>query len=168
MNITDALRSLVGTKLSNNGHAASMVWLRFENGEGKAFALHFQCPCRFEKCNRIIVANGDMYCPTSSYAGDYSDFEYDVYGDNLYDEKVIALENIYYVSEYRIGRYNEIKIIFTEGLEFNSFSYNSTSEEQWRFFEVFDASEEGSNAENLKADGRRHYVVTPMCADFNE
>ena len=163
MNIIDELRVLIGTELIDVGRAANMVWLHFTKDEESKYALHLQCPFRFETNEGILVTSGDMYFPATSFNEEYSDYAYDVQEKNLFDEKAVMLINGYYVQELITGKHNDLHIEFSGEISLNTFTNSSTNEEQWRFFQVvkFKTKEEREEYFDIHPECN-HLVVTPI------
>lgn len=163
MSIADEMRVLIGAELTDIGRAANMVWLIFVIDEQTEYSLHLQCPFRFVRNERILVAAGDLYIPATSYIGEYSDFDYDVQGNNLFDERSVLLKCGCHVMNCIIGSHNDLIINMTEDVSLNCFMDSSASEEQWRFFRFmkFKSNEERDEYYDSHPDSS-HLVVTPL------
>ncbi len=135
MTPADFLKKMKGTRLLEIGRAAGMAWLHFGSDEGSVYALHFHCPFRLQDQTGILIANEDIYVPASSYSGDEADFDYDVFGSNLFDEKAGTLKNRFTVKGCSLSRFYDLHVALSDDAEIMSFSDHSTNEEQWRLFE---------------------------------
>src|SRR6478735_8215289 len=95
--IKSELGILVGSKLSNIGRASNLFWLEFGEAlsvirrgrtqELAEYVLHIQCSWRITKSNKILVASRDFYSPRTGLDGEDEHFEWDVQGNNRFDER---------------------------------------------------------------------------------
>jgi len=163
MSILDILNALLESKLVDIGRGGSMAWLVFRKKKGAEYSLHLQCPFRFERNNEILVARDDIFYPNTSSTKDDCDFDWDIIGNNLYDEKVLQIKNKYYVKECIIGKFNDLIIRFTDNVVLYCFSNNACKAEQWRFFEAveYKTKEERYNAYE-QGTNKKHLVVTSV------
>ncbi|MBE6870646.1 MAG: hypothetical protein E7491_01695 [Ruminococcaceae bacterium] len=111
------------------------------------YALHLQTPWRIvdEKTSEIIVASYDMYVPRSdSEYTEYSEeFDWDIQGNNLYDEicEKLRKEEVY-VEKVFLSKQNDIKIWFSNQTVLETFTNHSDNKgETWRFFKICDEDE---------------------------
>lgn len=134
--ILEELKKIISFKLINAGRASNMVWLVFEKGSIE-YSIHIQCAWRFINNNEIKIGMSDIYEPNSTIAEkDIKDFEWDVQGANLFDEKVNDLlkENLV-VKKVEVDNFAGFKIHFDNGYILETFSDTSINDEEWRMFE---------------------------------
>lgn len=96
--IKSVLCKLVGLKLQYAGRASNLFWLGFGDlvlitrrkgtEELAEYALHIECSWRITKENKIIVSSRDFYYPRAHWDEDSDDFDWDVQGNNRFDEKI--------------------------------------------------------------------------------
>lgn len=122
--------------LSDIERSGNMLWLVLKNNADE-YELQVCCPCRITQNNSVLLAKGDMYEPTSTFAGEYDDFDWEVVGATLFDEKKEALKNKYVVESVELSMFNDLKIQFSDGILLTTFSNESEEEEQWRLFHRF-------------------------------
>ena len=138
---------LQGTKLNAIGRAAAMCWIHFgdliqiESRSGVRtvgqYALDVDCPWRIRCNSKILLASTDMFEPASTHQYDET-FEWDIQGNNLFDERVTMLcnnEPIITVQSIELSPTNDLKIIFSNNYILEVFVCGSTGVEQWRLFE---------------------------------
>lgn len=142
------INAIRGESFRSIGRAVDMCWLSFgqtikvrdhkgNEKEKGAYALHLQCPWRIidEHTGVIVMASSDIYEPNSKLEWS-EEFEWDVIGNNLFDEKAEkwnSEKNITCVSAVKITNFGDIEIRFSNGFLFNSFMNISLDEEGWRF-----------------------------------
>ncbi|WP_224771222.1 hypothetical protein [Metabacillus idriensis] len=92
------LGKIMGLKLQYAGRSSDLFWLGF--GEivqiirrGRAeetaeYALHIQCSWRITLDNKIVLASGDFYSPNSEWDDLNEDFDWDIQGNNRFDERI--------------------------------------------------------------------------------
>ena len=150
MKLQKYLSCLIGSTLKEVGRSTNMLWLSFIK-DNINYALNVQCFFRFIKNDSIITTRGDMYYPANSYTGDYADFDWDIHGQNLFDERVMQIINKHRLKcmNIVIKEYNDIDFEFDDGMTLSVYSDCSIREEQWRLFEKG----------NLD---KGHIVVTPF------
>lgn len=148
--------NLVGLKLVKINRVINMVTLNFEDDlYEKELSVHIQCPCRFIMENKIYIGSGDMYIPSSKYNSNYTDFEWDKAGNNLFDENASYFVNKVapiIAQKIEINSFGDVKIQFTEEIYLEIFVNNSNNEEQWRFF--------------TKSSNSAHIIVTPLDFEY--
>lgn len=106
------------------------------------YALHIDCPFRIICREKILLSKNDIFTPNSTLINsveDVEDFEWDVFGDNNFDEKIekYFLENKAYLSvrEIEVSRFGDLKIQLTDNFCIETFIDSSDDGECWRFFE---------------------------------
>lgn len=137
----DEIKKLSGTKLNSITRAADMCCLHFDvkdENDDQTYNLHFQCPWRLVKYskNRILLTSYDIYVPNTSTEWD-DDFEWDVLGNNLFDEITEGINEStdVYIEEVTLSIVNDLKLVLSNGYTFECFINKSNSyRECWRFF----------------------------------
>jgi hypothetical protein len=147
------INAIIGQKFSAIGRSWTMAWLGFGqekvtlDRKGKEvvkseFALHLQTPWRISDShvNCLIITSEDMYEPPSTTdfdAFEWEEFNWDIQGGNLYDERVknmnLAASDIR-VLDVTVNDYFDICITFSNGWCLQAFTASS-QREIWRFFE---------------------------------
>lgn len=137
---------LIGKNVYGIGRAAAMCWIHFGRpveielrGRKRIlceFALDLDCPWRLRNSSGSIeLGSADMFAPASGYDLDV-DFDWEIQGSNLFDEKVKLLfpedSQIVVTSAGWNGNY-DLTITFSNGLCLESF-VNASREECWRLF----------------------------------
>ena len=115
---------LKGTRLNAIGRAAAMCWIslgnliEIESRSGLRtvgqYALDVDCPWRIRCNSKILLASTDMFEPASTHQHDET-FEWDIQGNNLFDERVAMLcnnEPTITVQSIELSSTNDLKIIF--------------------------------------------------------
>ncbi|HBT65120.1 MAG TPA: hypothetical protein DEB10_10725 [Ruminococcaceae bacterium] len=145
---SNSLKQLNNALLDEVGRSANMIWMIFRKND-QALALNIQCPCRFVSQNEILLSSGDIYCPNSSFNGDYEEFDWDIQGNNLFDEisNNLTKNHDFFVKSHKINQYGDLQICFTNDISIEVIMDNSANEEQWRFF--------------IKGSNEEHVVATP-------
>jgi len=138
---------LAGKSVCKIGRAAAMCWIHFGwpmeiellgrkriLGE---FALDLDCPWRIRNSSGgIELGSADMFVPTSRHVLD-EDFNWDVQGNNLFDEKAKLLfpeGSQITVTAVGLSGNCDLTITFSNGLCLESFVNASSQEECWRLF----------------------------------
>ena len=138
---------LIGKNVYGIGRAAAMCWIHFGRpieielrgrkrilGE---FALDLDCPWRIRNSRGDIeLGSADMFAPASSHESD-EDFDWDVQGNNLFDEKAKQLfhqRTQITVIAAALSRNCDLTITFSNGLILESFVNASSRQECWRLF----------------------------------
>lgn len=159
--IENYLNQLQGKYISGIGRAGNIIWLNFTGTDveteytGKnilpgSLCLHVQCPCRMiDKENRIIIfASSDIYIPNSSIEWCES-FEWDIQGNNLFDEKSmhwLLSKGKVCINSYKFNIFGDLKLTLSNGNIFEVLINSSSSDECGRLFE--------------KNSDKDHFVVT--------
>ncbi|MCT9852367.1 hypothetical protein P2R64_31350 [Priestia megaterium] len=151
----EAIRSqigkLIGLNLRYAGRASNLFWLGF--GEmisvtrrGKTeklaeYALDIQCSWRITKDNKILVGSRDFYSPRTGWNEENDDFDWDVQGNNRFDERIESfIENAKeHVTVERVepDEVGGLKIFLSQGYLLEVFPDTSEDDEYsefWRFF----------------------------------
>ncbi|WP_078554404.1 hypothetical protein [Bacillus alkalicellulosilyticus] len=156
------LGKLVGLKFQYAGRASNLFWLGFgdivqiirrgRTEETAEYALHIQCSWRIILGNKIVVASRDFYSPNSQWDGKNDNFDWDIQGNNRFDERIkIFTENngqmkVLHIDSDEVGGFS---ITLTRGYKLEVFPDSSEDDEQsehWRFFN--------------RKDNSPHFVVT--------
>lgn len=160
--IKTALSKLLYLKLQYAGRASNLFWLGFgelisvtRKGETKTvaeYALNIQCSWRISKGEKILVASRDFYSPFSGWEEDNGDFDWDVQGNNRFDERIKPfLESVQgniIVESIESDDVGGLKVFLSEGFVLEVFPDSSEDDEYsefWRFFN--------------RKDGSPHFVV---------
>ena len=153
---------LVSLKLQYAGRASNLFWIGFgdmiqitkggKTEETAEFVLHIQCSWRITSGNKIVVASRDIYSPRSDWKGDMEDFDWDIQGNNRFDERIKLLMNgkePLRVEQIQPDWFGGLKVCLTNDYLLEVFPDSSEDDEyseHWRFF---------SRKENS-----HHFVVT--------
>jgi hypothetical protein len=147
--IISQLNILIGLKSGSAGRAANLFWIGFgdlisitrkgETLETEEYALHIQCSWRITLGNKIVVASKDLYVPNSTWDGEDEDFNWDVQGNNRFDDRINNFMNdkdliVLKIDSDDIGG---LKIHLSEGYTLDVFPDGSEDDEyseHWRFF----------------------------------
>ena len=138
---------LAGKSVCKIGRAAAMCWIHFGwpmeielLGRKRVlgeFALDLDCPWRIRTSSGgIELGSADMVVPTSRHVLD-EDFNWDVQGNNLFDEKAKLLfpeGSQITVTAVGLSGNCDLTITFSNGLCLESFVNASSQEECWRLF----------------------------------
>ena len=128
--ITRKLSIVLSKPFRYIGRASNMAWLGFgqdvsgEDFHGKKrilaqYALHVQCSFRVVHLNKIILGNSDIFEPNTQTKC-MENFNWDVMGGNLYDEKSqILIEELknesIVVSNVEVSCWGDLKLELTDG-----------------------------------------------------
>ena len=138
---------LAGKSVCKIGRAAAMCWIHFGRpveielrGRKRilgVLALDLDCPWRIRNSSGgIELGSADMFVPTSRHVLD-EDFNWDVQGNNLFDEKAKLLfpeGSQITVTAVGLSGNCDLTITFSNGLCLESFVNASSQEECWRLF----------------------------------
>ncbi|QFT89219.1 hypothetical protein FIU87_11220 [Bacillus sp. THAF10] len=148
--IKSQIGKLVGLKLQYAGRASNLFWLGFgdivqivrrsRTEETAEYALHIQCSWRITLGNKIVVASRDFYTPYSQWVEKNEDFDWDIQGNNRFDERIKhftkdnrQIEVLQIVSD-EVGGFN---VTLSGGYNLEVFPDSSEEDEQsehWRLF----------------------------------
>ncbi|AYE53337.1 hypothetical protein OEA_26940 (plasmid) [Priestia megaterium NCT-2] len=145
------LESLVGSKLTNIGRASNLFWLelgerlsvvrRGRTIELSKYALNIQCSWRITRGNKIVVASRDFYSLSSDWNEIKEDFDWDVQGNNKFDEKVEylvkSIKEPLTVEKIDSDEIGGLKVFLSKDFTLNVFPDSSEDDEYsefWRFF----------------------------------
>ncbi|MGI1659916.1 MAG: hypothetical protein ACRKFN_13270 [Desulfitobacterium sp.] len=145
--IEQKLKPLIGIPLSKVGRSANVVWFCFgekriskdffgNKREVFQYAIHLECSWRIIKNNIIEIGSKDLYVPSKEWKGDDENFEWDIQGNNLFDDW-INLSNSCLplnITNFSVDQVCGIKVFFEEDYVLEIFPNNSTDDECWRFF----------------------------------
>ncbi len=154
---------LVDEQVSYFGRISNMLCvgfgeaLKLKNYNGNtvtksSIALHIQAAWRIISNSKVLIASSDFYTPNSrlnsSEDFEYSEFEWDIQGNNLFDEKAIQwLNNKLYVKNFYVSKIGDLKISFSNDDILEVFSDASDDTELWRIFKP------GSKQEHIVMNG---------------
>ena len=118
-------------KISKDSHGRERILTQY--------ALHLQCAFRIIDSDKVIVANLDMFEPNSKTKWS-ENFDWDVFGANLYDEKCQLLvreleDTSIIVTAVKASCFGDLKIFLSNGYVIEVMNNLSCNEEIWRFFE---------------------------------
>jgi|SRR6478735_303055 len=151
----EAIRSqigkLIGLNLRYTGRASNLFWLGFgemisvtrrgKTEELAEYALDIQCSWRITKDNKILVGSRDFYSPRTGWNEENDDFDWDVQGNNRFDERIESfIENAKeHVTVERVepDEIGGLKIFLSQGYLLEVFPDTSEDDEYsefWRFF----------------------------------
>ncbi|MHA7098568.1 hypothetical protein [Priestia aryabhattai] len=151
----EAIRSqigkLIGLNLRYAGRASNLFWLGFgemisvtrrgKTEELAEYALDIQCSWRITKDNKILVGSRDFYSPRTGWNEENDDFDWDVQGNNRFDERIDSfIENAKeHVTVERVepDEIGGLKIFLSQGYLLEVFPDTSEDDEYsefWRFF----------------------------------
>lgn len=156
------ISNLIGEPIIDFGRATDMAWISLgktfkvknhknEETEKSTFAIHLQCPWRMIQGHgcEILFASHDIYVPNTMTEWN-EDFDWDVQGINLFDEKVSRWksDNIpAYVVDLQYSNLGDLKLILSNNNILEVFINTSSNNECWRFFEC------GVDKEHLVVSG---------------
>ncbi|WP_182007452.1 hypothetical protein [Priestia aryabhattai] len=151
----EAIRSqigkLIGLNLRYAGRASNLFWLGFgemisvtrrgKTEELAEYALNIQCSWCITKDNKILVGSRDFYSPRTGWNEENDDFDWDVQGNNRFDERIESfIENAKeHVTVERVepDEVGGLKIFLSQGYLLEVFPDTSEDDEYsefWRFF----------------------------------
>lgn len=134
------LREIEQGNLVSMGRASSLGWILFvKNGE--EYALHLQTGFRIVLDEKIIIASSDIFQPSdrikSNDGFDYETFEWDIQGNNRYDERVKQFFEKYSrnlkVNAVSVNQVGDLLIQLSGKIRIEVF-IDMSEEECWRFF----------------------------------
>lgn len=162
--IISELGKLMGLKLQDAGRASNLFWLGFGDiiqivrrgkiQESAEYALHIQCSWRITLNNKIVVASRDFYSPSSEWNGDIEKFDWDIQGNNRFDERIktfMKANGQLTVLQIASDEVGGLKVFLSDGYTLEAFPDSSEDDEQsehWRFFN--------------RKDNSPHFVATGM------
>jgi hypothetical protein len=148
--IISELGKLVGLKLQYAGRASNLLWMGFgdivkiirrgRTEETAEYALNIQCSWRISLGNKIVVASRDFYSPSSEWDGDIEDFNWDIRGNNRFDERIktfIKDNGQIKVLQINSDEVGGLNVFLSGGSKLEVFPDSSEDDEQsehWRFF----------------------------------
>ncbi|TPF18364.1 hypothetical protein [Priestia megaterium] len=157
------VKKLMGLNLRCAGRASNLFWLGFgekilvtrrgKTEEVAEYALHIQCSWRIAKGNKIVVASRDFYSPRTGLEDENEDFEWDVQGNNQFDERIESF--IEGINEHTIvervdsDEVGGLKIFLSQGYLVEVFPDTSEDDEYSEFWRLFNRKEASP-----------HFVVT--------
>lgn len=160
--IFDYLNQLNGQSICAIGRTANMIWIgigeagndvenRTDDAAKSLFSLHIQSAWRIinKEKTEIILASSDMYSPSKKMESEKA-FEWDVQGNNLFDEKApiwLEKESTLYIKEYKLNRWGDLLLVLSNRDCIEIFVDSSDYTESWRFFKCH------SNEEHLVVTG---------------
>lgn len=144
------LGKIKGLKLQYAGRSSDLFWLGFgeivqiirrgRTEETAEYALHIQCSWRITLDNKIVVASGDFYSPNSEWDDLNEDFDWDIQGNNRFDERIKAFlnDNVRLIVErIKADDVGGLVVFLSNGYKLETFPDSSEDDddsEHWRFF----------------------------------
>lgn len=167
ISINQYLEQLISQPVGTIGRASNMLWLGIgeeirvldRKGSGikkNTFMLHVQSAWRIvnKEDHEIRLASSDFYSPSEKTSFE-KEFDWEPIGNSLFDEKSqdwLKTVNGIYIKEYKINRWGDLLLIFSNGERLEIFVISSDNTESWRI---------------LKAgDEEPHLVATGLGVDF--
>ncbi|HWL22436.1 hypothetical protein H7K20_18910 [Priestia aryabhattai] len=161
--IKSKVDKLVGLNLRYIGRASNLFWLGFgekilvtrrgKMEEVAEYALHIQCSWRIAKANKIVVGSRDFYYPRTGLDNENEHFEWDVQGNNRFDERIKSIiEDINehtIVERFESDEVGGLKIFLSQGYLLEVFPDTSEDDEYSEFWRLFNRKEDSP-----------HFVVT--------
>lgn len=153
------LKEVKRGKLVSVGRASSLAWFLFVK-DNDEYALHLQTGFRVVANENILFASADIFQPSEELESrekfDLEAFEWDIQGNNRYDEKVNLFVDMYpdglTVNDISINQFGDLSIWLSENIKIEVF-VNMSKEECWRFF---------------KRHSDKHLVITGAGIDYDE
>lgn len=145
--VFEYLDLLLNKKIDVIGRAANLLWIglgkqitvldwKKREVQKNEMALHVEGMWRFIGKEGILFASEDMYIPKSSM--EYSeDFEWEITGSNLFDEKSeqwINKEGAVYIVNYKLNELNDLTIYLSNKERIEIYANASDDSEFWRIF----------------------------------
>ncbi len=144
------MKRIIGEKFHSIGRILDMLCFNLGNevkdGEGYAraeYAFHIQTSWRFVKENEILLASGDIYLPQDeSLDNGYYDYEQQssqkeiTATSSIFDVAVHDFEKHFEnatVKSFGISPLGDLRIDFTNGVYFETFTPSARKCEEWRF-----------------------------------
>lgn len=137
-------------KLQYAGRASNLFWLGFgemvqiirrgQTEETAEYVLHIQCSWRITLENKIVIASRDFYSPNSKWDDLNEDFDWDIQGNNRFDERIQSFFNDneqLIVEEIEADDFGGFAAILSNGYKLDTFPDSSEDDEDsehWRFF----------------------------------
>jgi len=156
-NIRQVLNKIIGEKIKKIGRTADMMWVCFGkdvntvNYKGESvvktkYSFNIQCSWRIKNEKQILFASNDIYKP-NSLTEQTDDFDWDIQGNNLFDEKsktwLKQIDN-HYIIEAVLNSCNDLFLTLSNGDVLETFIDTSEDDECWRLLDY----------------GENHIVVT--------
>jgi hypothetical protein len=150
------IKKIIGQPLISIGRVADMLWIcmgetivvknyKGEEVEKSSLAIHVQSPWRITDVQNesILLAAHDVYEPKSDCKWS-EEFEWDISGNNLFDERVEEWNKslgVVYVMDYELNVYGDLEIFLSNNCIIEIFINKSSKVESWRFFEPYSEKE---------------------------
>lgn len=160
--IKSQVEKLVGLKLQYAGRASNLFWLGFgdivqivrrgRTEETAEYALHIQCSWRITLGNKIVVASRDFYTPNSQWDEKNEDFDWDVQGNNRFDERIKTFTKdnghieVLQIDSDEVGGFN---VTLSGGYKLEVFPDSSEDDGQSEYWRLFNRKENNP-----------HFIVT--------
>lgn len=156
-----ALHPLISLQLWTSRRSADVQGFHFGESrpvvsQGETFlvgtyALHVQCPWRIKGPKRLLVGSYDRFTPAAGRSWEDPDFESDVPGASLIDERIDALfgpeaQQHFVVQSVEADDVGGLRMSLGEGTVLEVFPNHTDDAEFWRLFQPW--------------NDNRHFVVT--------
>lgn len=159
MTVQTAVKRIIGSKFNSITRCVDMLLLNFgedikvDELDGDIcpkFSFHIQTQWRFIKENKILLASRDIYIPFNSEI-DECEWEYDIGGraddeSSIFDVTQKTFNESFIdavVSSAEINQIGDLKIVFSNGIIFETFTPSSRKDEFYRLI-CFQEKEEES------------------------
>lgn len=141
--ILNKLRILKDAKLEKIGRSINIIWIIFIDKDGKKYSIHLQNFFRICSHDKTLITGFDKYRATKSLLNspsfDPETYDYDVQGENLFDEWVInqgtTILNDAHVKRIELNTFGDLTIYLSNDLLLTIFWDKTNINECWRFFE---------------------------------
>ncbi len=133
--ISDYLDCIIGKKVGGIGRASNMMWIWIDVEEGNPLSFDIQTDWRIiNNKGKVEVGSYDIYLPNTKVK-DFDTFEWDVQGQNLFDEKSqkwLKKNSEIRIKEYDVNELGDLKLFFDNGDRLEVISNCSGESEIWR------------------------------------
>jgi len=138
--VNKQVKALINLQGLNFGRAAGMAWVIIGSGDLK-YSLHLDCCFRVRMDDEILVTGNEMNNPSGLALDrpgyDPDTFDWDVQGDNRYDEWAskarLGYMSIATVVDAQVNKWGDLTITLDQGILLEAF-VDSSIDECWRLF----------------------------------
>ena len=140
--ILNTLDILKNARFNRIGRCINMIWIIFSGKDGEEYAFDIQSFFRICRQDRILITGFDKYQPTKTIVSNPlfkpETYDYDVQGDNLFDEWVInkgrdILSNSY-IQKIELNNFGDLILYMSNDLVLTIFWDRTNINECWRVF----------------------------------
>ncbi len=139
--IQNTVNKIINSKVKSLGRASNMLWIVIEaknmSGENIQYSFNIQCSWRVVQNKDVILATNDIYMP-SQIVADSNDFDWDIFGNNKFDEKISKVNEIFfekYIIDVKVFETGDISILIEDNSVIETFIDSSEKIEMWRFLQ---------------------------------